>query len=148
MKHVQAYEKHVNDQLLGPSKRQKRRVNVCAEIHEVISAIEEGHNPHQEYEKRYAKALMEKFYEMNGYQDKTKIDEVADRLYNNKAFRGIANNTNILSMKKPAKGQMEKDLTKIETSLKSRGIDKRIDLATMKATKDPLMAGADKKGRP
>ena len=148
MKHVQAYEKHVNDQLLGPSKRQKRRVNVCAEIHEVISAIEEGHNPHQEYEKRYAKALMEKFYEMNGYQDKTKIDEVADRLYNNKAFRGIANNTNILSMKKPAKGQMEKDLTKIETSLKSRGIDKRIDMATMKATKDPLMAGADKKEDP
>ena len=73
---------------------------------------------------------------MNNIQDKSKADEVADRLYHNKAFRTIANNTNIVKMQKPSKNQMENDLQKIETSLKGRGIDKGIDLATMMPKKN------------
>ena len=41
-------------------------------------------------------------------------------------------------MKKPAKNQLDNDLKKIETSLKGRGVDKRVDMATMLPTKDPL----------
>ncbi len=134
---VGAYEKHVDDKIMGPSKRQSRRKKVCSEIRKVVTAIKEGRNPHQEYEKEYAKTLIDKYYDMNNIKDKSEIDAVADRLYNNKAFRGIANNTNIFSMKNPAKNQVETHLKKIETSLKGRGIDKGVDLATMKATKDP-----------
>ena len=133
---VGEYERHVDRQLLGASKRQKRRKAVCTEIRKACEAIDEGLNPHEEYEKEYAKSLINKYYEMNNIQDKSKADEVADRLYHNKAFRTIANNTNIVKMQKPSKNQMENDLQKIETSLKGRGIDKGIDLATMMPKKN------------
>ncbi len=145
---VKAYEDHVDGQILRPSKRQNRRKNVCSGIREVVSSIENGHNPHQEYEKKYAKTIMEKYYDIKGIDDKAAINEVAERLYNNKAFRGIANNTNIMIMKKPAKGQLERDIEKIENSLKGRGIDKRIDMATMRAIKDPLSLNAAEKNNP
>ena len=132
IKLVEKYEHHVDSQLLGPSKRQTRRKNVCTEIRNVVTTIEEGKNPHQEYEKEYAKTLINKYYDMNSLTDKTKIDEVATRLYNNKAFRGVANNTNIVCMKKPLKNQLEKDLASIEKSLEGRGLDKKIDLAPKK----------------
>ncbi|MBO4863662.1 MAG: hypothetical protein J5517_04815 [Eubacterium sp.] len=136
LKLVGDYEKHVNKRLLGPTNRQKRRKNVCTEIRNVMTAIEEGRNPHQEYEKEYAKTLINKYYDMNKIQDKSKIDEVAERMYNNKAFRGIANKTNIFNMKNPAKNQMENDLKTIETKLKGRGVDKKIDIATMQPKKN------------
>ena len=135
---VEAYEKHVDDKVLGPSKRQVSRKRVCSEIRRAVTAIDEGRNPHQEYEKEYAKTLINKYYDMNKIEDKSEIDVVAERLYNNKAFRGVANNTNIFNMKKPAKNQLDNDLKKIETSLKGRGVDKRVDMATMLPTKDPL----------
>ena len=91
---------------------------------------------------------MEKYFAIKGIDDKAAINEVAERLYNNKAFRGIANNTNIMIMKKPAKGQLERDIEKIENSLKGRGIDKRIDMATMRAIKDPLSLNAAEKNNP
>ena len=78
---------------------------------------------------------------MNSLTDKTKIDEVATRLYNNKAFRGVANNTNIVCMKKPLKNQLEKDLASIEKSLEGRGLDKKIDLAPKKP-KEPEVNNA------
>ena len=141
IKLVEKYEHHVDSQLLGPSKRQTRRKNVCTEIRNVVTTIEEGKNPHQEYEKEYAKTLINKYYDMNSLTDKTKIDEVATRLYNNKAFRGVANNTNIVCMKKPLKNQLEKDLASIEKSLEGRGLDKKIDLVSKKP-KEPEVNNA------
>ena len=35
-------------------------------------------------------------------------------------------------MKKPAKGQLENDLKAIETALKGRGVDAKVNIATMK----------------
>ncbi len=134
---VDAYEKHVDENGKRPSKRQNRRKKVCSEIRKVVKAMKEGRNPHQEYEKEYARTLIDKYYDINKIEDKSQIDAVAERLYNNKAFRGIANNTNIFSLSNPVKNQVETHLQKIETSLKGRGMDKGVDLATMKATKDP-----------
>jgi len=129
---VAKYEKHVNDKILGPSKRQGKRMAVCSEIKKVCNAIDAGKNPQQEYEKEYAKKLIDKYYDMNGIKDKSKVEEVAGRLYNNKAFRNIANSTNITKMNKPDKNQMEQHLKTIETKLKGRGNDKPINMATMK----------------
>ena len=140
------YMEHVDDQVIA-SKRQKRRKAVCQEIMNVIDAMEQGRNPHQEIEKQYAKSLVNKYYEMNNIADKSMVDEVSERMYNNKVFRNIANNSNIVTMKKPLKNQLEKDLEKIESTinLQTRGMDKRIDMATMTATVDPINAGARKK---
>ena len=133
------YDKHVKGQILGPSKRQQSRQAVCKEIRKVMEAINNGRNPLHEYQREYAKTLAEKFYDMNGIKDKSKIDEVAERMFNNKAFRKIANDTNITRITSPEKGQVEQHLKKIESNLKGRGVDKGIDMATMKPKTGPAL---------
>ena len=78
-------------------------------------------------------------FHMNGIKDKSKIDEVAERMFNNKAFRKIANDTNITRITSPEKGQVEQHLKKIESNLKGRGVDKGVDMATMKQKTGPAL---------
>ncbi|MCR5291798.1 MAG: hypothetical protein K6E28_02780 [Eubacterium sp.] len=136
---VQKYEQHVDDQLLGASKRQTRRKAVCAEIRKTVRAMDKGLNPLHEYQKEYAWKLVDKYDDMNGIKDKSQINEVAERMFKNKAFRKVVNSTNITKMSKPDKGQMEQHLSKIETSLKGRGVDKGVDMATMKQKTGPIL---------
>lgn len=145
VKLVDAYETHVNGKFFGASKREKRRLNICSEIRKVADAIDKGKNPETEYEKEYAAKLVNAYYDANKIKDKSKIAEVSERMFNNKAFRTIANSTNIAQMINPDSKVMKKHLKTIEKNLEGRGIDKGVDLATMKPrTKAKKPAGKRK----
>ncbi len=139
LKHlVEAYEHHVDEKGFRASGREKRRLSVCTDIHTMTLALENGENPELAFEKMYAKKLIEKQYEMNHLMDKAnpeetnaKINEAAEKLYRNKAFRTIANGLSVSQMAKPASDQMKTHLKQIGKALEGRGFDKNMNLATM-----------------
>lgn len=137
---VEAYEGHVNEKK-SPSRRQTRRLSVCSDIHKVTEAMNAGRNPEAEYEQAYAKKLMTAYYANIKKPLPLDIDEISDRLYNNKAFRNIANTTSITCMDKPSSSQMKEHLKQIETALKGRGRDAGINLATMQPEKESAPIG-------
>ena len=141
---VKAYEDHTKHSFFGPTSRQVARKKVCSSIRSMVKDLEDGRNPQQQFEKAYAKKLITKYYSMKKLKNTQVIDEVADRLYNNKAFRGISSKLNICAMNKPSNTQMKKHLADIENKLRGRGIDKSIDMATMKQVDKPAMKNVNK----
>ena len=136
MERVTAYENHVKKSS-SPSGRQRARTKVCDSIRSMVNIIKEGGNPQQEFEKEYAKKLLEKYYDKNELQRSENIEEIAGKLYNNKVFRGIANATNIFKLMNPSEEQMEKHLADIEKNLKGRGQEKDVNISTMEKVVKP-----------
>lgn len=138
---IETYETHVEKGLGGPSNRQKARKKVCKDLRDMVDAIEAGKNPQQEVEKTYAKKLALNYYLNNNRPLPDNIDEVAKNLYNNKAFRKIANSSNISNLNSPSEEQIKKHITSIEKSLKGRGRDKNVDIDTIakEKPKGPVM---------
>ena len=133
LKLVEAYETHVSTVKGSPSKRQKRRKSVCENITTVVNTIKSGLNPEVEAEKAYAIKLID----FKAPIDNQNNLDVANKLYNNKAFRNVAANTSIVQLLKPKNNQMKEHIEKIEKSLKGRGIDKDVNVATMNQQKKP-----------
>ena len=129
---TQAYIDHVDGQFFGASDRQLARKRVCKGILTVTKLVQKGINPQQASEKIYAEKLMKQQHKKRGINDPALLKKASERLYNNKAFRNIANSCRIKDLLNPSKSQMNMHLATIEKNLKGRGLDKDVKLDDMK----------------
>lgn len=137
IKLVDDYESHV-EKAGKPSRRQRLRRSICEGIRYTVDAIDAGLNPETEFEREYARTLMDRYYSANNIEKPQNMDDITEKLFNNKAFRKIANSTNICKLTAPSEKQMQKHFREIENSLKGRGMEGNVNLQTMKQDKKVL----------
>ena len=131
---TKAYEDHV-EKLTETSGRQKARKSVCSSIHQMVDSIEKGNNPREDFERGYAKNLVESFYKGKDKKNTDKIDAISDKMYKNKAFRNVVKSVNVCKMNKPTPKMKEEHIEKIQNSLKGRGREKNVNMETMTRVK-------------
>ena len=135
LKLVKDYEDHVDGQFFGESQRQSARKNVCNGIRSITKLVQKGINPQRAAERIYARKLMEQQHAKKGIKDPALLESAAKELYNNKAFRNIANSCTITSLINPTKSQMNAHLKEIDQKLNGRGLDNKVNLEKMQPQK-------------
>lgn len=131
---AQAYLDHVPK---SPSSRQQARMNVCKTIMAVTLCAQRGSKePAKEIEAQFARKLMEANFRVQKRQvPPEQLDELAEKLTENRAFRTAVNKLNLNQLLNAGENTVKAALKDLSAAAKGKGIDTGLELNTLK-TKD------------
>ena len=127
---AQAYMDHVPQ---SPSSRQQARTNVCKTIMTVTLAAQAGSKePLSEIKAQFARNLMTTNFTAQKKPVPENLDELADKLVENRVFNTVTNKLNINEMLNARNSTLKKSWNEMREVAKGKGVDTGLDLNTMK----------------